>query len=116
MKLSHILSRTQSNESLVSRKHTPWISSPLDKKAGATSSEGGGTPEESKLNVNERVLQFGDGPVHHHEADIPIFKTHHESSTIELFYDLFFVANLSTFTANHEVVNGASMLSPRLES
>ena len=36
-------------------------------------------------------------------SDTPIFKRHHESSTIELFYDLFFVANLTIFTATHEI-------------
>ena len=36
---------------------------------------------------------------------INVFKRSHEATTIELFYDLFFVANLATFTANHGVDN-----------
>src|SRR3954453_20086996 len=34
---------------------------------------------------------------------LPQFVQHEESTTIELFYDLFFVANLTTFSDVHEV-------------
>ncbi|KEF51448.1 uncharacterized protein A1O9_12365 [Exophiala aquamarina CBS 119918] len=40
------------------------------------------------------AISSTDGPV--------LYKPHHEASTIELFYDLFFVANLATFTAAHK--------------
>ena len=43
-------------------------------------------------------------------SEEPILKTAHESSVIQLFYDLFFVANLTTFTAIHEVTDINSML------
>ena len=33
----------------------------------------------------------------------PVFKRHSESTPSELFYDLFFVANLTTFTNAHEI-------------
>jgi hypothetical protein len=33
----------------------------------------------------------------------PHFRAHHEASSIELFYDLFFVANLATFTTNYPI-------------
>jgi low temperature requirement protein LtrA len=33
------------------------------------------------------------------------FHVRHEASLIELFFDLFFVANLATFTAKHEITN-----------
>ena len=36
-------------------------------------------------------------------SGLPQFVRHEESTTIELFYDLFFVANLTTFTSVHEV-------------
>lgn len=36
------------------------------------------------------------------------FHVRHEASLIELFFDLFFVANLATFTAVHEITNGAT--------
>src|SRR5436305_11514767 len=102
MKISHVLSRTQSNESLVSRKHVPWTASPLDKIAMSSSGREG-SPQENKVNVDERVVQFNKPNSHHRIDHIPIFKPHRESSTIELFYDLFFVANLTVFTKNYEV-------------
>ena len=43
------------------------------------------------------------------DSEEPILKTAHESSVIQLFYDLFFVANLTTFTAIHEVTDADSM-------
>lgn len=36
-------------------------------------------------------------------ADLPAFERHEESTAIELFYDLFFVANLTTFSNIHEI-------------
>jgi hypothetical protein len=35
--------------------------------------------------------------------ELPAFERHEESTTIELFYDLFFVANLTTFSNIHEI-------------
>ena len=37
------------------------------------------------------------------------FHVRHEASLLELFFDLFFVANLATFTAVHEVTNGETV-------
>lgn len=37
------------------------------------------------------------------DPESPVLKRAHEASTIQLFYDLFFVANLTTFTAAHEI-------------
>jgi hypothetical protein len=33
------------------------------------------------------------------------FHVRHEASLVELFFDLFFVANLATFTAKHEITS-----------
>ena len=44
------------------------------------------------------------------ESEEPVLRIAHESSVIQLFYDLFFVANLTTFTAIHEVTDSNSML------
>lgn len=44
-----------------------------------------------------------------HDTDEPVLKQAHESSTIQLFYDLFFVANLTTFTNIHEIDDANSM-------
>jgi hypothetical protein len=93
---------------MVSRRHIPWTASPLDKGAMSTSGQEG-LPAEGKLNTNERVLQFDEGHEHHHHHhldNVPVFKPHREASTIELFYDLFFVANLTVFTKNHEINSG----------
>lgn len=104
MKLSQIMSHSQSSESLVIRKHTPWIASPLDSRAERLISHHGES-EHSKSNAEGRVVEFDGCRQHRHDSDIPIFKEHHESSVVELFYDLFFVANLATFTANHDIVD-----------
>ena len=105
MKLAHVLSRTQSNDSMVSRRHVPWTASPLDKRAMSSSGREG-SPLETKPNMNERVVQFEQGSGRPHSDEPPVFKPHRESSTVELFYDLFFVANLTVFTKNHEINSG----------
>jgi low temperature requirement protein LtrA len=37
------------------------------------------------------------------------FHVRHEASMIELFFDLFFVANLATFTTYHEITGSATL-------
>lgn len=39
------------------------------------------------------------------QDDIPVFRPKEEASTIELFYDLFFVANLTSFTNVHPIAD-----------
>ena len=48
------------------------------------------------------------------DPDVPVLKRAHEASTIQLFFDLFFVANLTTFTTIHEIDDweGGFSLSP----
>ncbi|KAF3051838.1 hypothetical protein E8E11_007927 [Didymella keratinophila] len=43
-------------------------------------------------------------------GNIVIYKPHHEASSIELFYDLFFVANLAYFTAMHQHTDAQSLV------
>jgi hypothetical protein len=38
--------------------------------------------------------------------DEPILKRAHEAPTIQLFFDLYFVANLTTFSGQHEIHDG----------
>ncbi|KAF1991232.1 hypothetical protein K402DRAFT_436525 [Aulographum hederae CBS 113979] len=38
-----------------------------------------------------------------------VFQQRHEANTVELFFDLFFVANLATFTAYHSVTDKPSL-------
>jgi hypothetical protein len=105
MKLSEMLSRSSTNNSIKPRKHTPWISGPLHHKEVKVLH---GTREEAKMNTEENVIEFDETRLHHTDSDAPMFKHHHEATSIELFYDLFFVANLATFTANHETDTRAS--------
>ena len=102
MKLRHVLSRQATEDSRAPpRRHVPWISSPVEKPR-YNSVESDGTPAESSVHFNDSMLDF-EMPGKLSSRDVPVFKKHHEASSIELFYDLFFVANLATFTANHEI-------------
>ena len=42
------------------------------------------------------------------EAEL-VFHQRHEANTVELFFDLFFVANLATFTAYHTITGKRSL-------
>ena len=44
-------------------------------------------------------------------AILPAFERHQESTAIELFYDLFFVANLTTFSNIHEITDVKTLTS-----
>lgn len=44
------------------------------------------------------------------QDDVPVFRPKEEASTIELFYDLFFVANLTSFTNVHPIADKKGML------
>ena len=108
-------------------RRIPWIQSPLKDGTDEEDGEGSGAelaPEETRESVPEAkptvdVVVKKDGHEHHHfgpdpfelAPDEPPLRYQTESSTIQLFYDLFFVANLTTFTARHEVSNGESMSS-----
>jgi low temperature requirement protein LtrA len=96
MKLSQVLSRRQSSPDVEYRlrKHTPWIASPL---------------EHIDSNEDAPLAEEHGGHSDHRDDGHPHWRHHHESSMIELFYDLFFVANLATFTANHEIVDSKSL-------
>src|ERR1700753_1260062 len=89
MEVSQPLTRQSTAISLPPRKHMPWIKSPLHPDAPR--------PSRGSRDRLERCTS--------NSSDTPIFRENHETPTIELFYDLFFVANLATFTANHEIEN-----------
>ena len=109
MHLPTPLHRHKSNEFFGPRKTTPWIASPLAQEAPEH------TSAIEKTQTTEHVVGFELDESHHelHRShsgpDEPVFREHHESSTVELFFDLFFVANLATFTANHEIVDSSSL-------
>lgn len=88
------------------RKPLPWISSPLRE------------PEHAHCPAGQVLTETTVPEPHLHReiekrspsqrSKLPPFKHRHESSTIELFYDLFFVANLTSFSRNHEIVDSKS--------
>ncbi|MCJ1337622.1 hypothetical protein MMC09_002904 [Bachmanniomyces sp. S44760] len=95
-------------------KHVPFIASPLI------------SPETQHLNhhgeptkMASAAISSTDGfespELSHNEKDDdpeePKLKRAHESSVIQLFYDLFFVANLTTFTSAHEINSGQTLSS-----
>ena len=45
---------------------------------------------------------------HDGKSSRPFFKPRHQARTVELFFDLFFVANLTIFSIDHEINDGAS--------
>lgn len=102
------LTRQRSSDSFGPRKTTPWIASPLAQEVPEHSN-----PHVEKTHTTERIVEFNENQHDLHRTpsspDEPIFREHHESSTVELFFDLFFVANLATFTANHEIVDTSSL-------
>ena len=110
MKLSHIISRSPSYtpEVVSLRSHVPWIASPLELEKDHASS-GHHSLHEQPKNASGQLHTVDSGHHFLHDSDSPHFRHRHESSTIELFYDLFFVANLATFTANHEIVDAHSL-------
>ena len=59
---------------------------------------------QSSLLASKHSGNFQDWPVLHHN---------HESSAIQLFFDLFFVANLTAFTSSHEINNSRGESSAR---
>jgi hypothetical protein len=87
MELPQPLSRT-TTDNIPPRKHMTWIKSPLHPAVHMPS-----------LVPSERTERCS------RSSDTPIFREHHETDSIELFYDLFFVANLATFTMNHDIEN-----------
>lgn len=102
--------------SLSHPKHVPLFASPLE-----TPKHDHQAPHpESSLKHPQNSVQALSGDVsppsshyekhqQHGDPEEPRLKRAHESSVIQLFYDLFFVANLTTFTKVHEINNSDSM-------
>ena len=96
-------------------KHLSWFASPLvDERAAAGHSHEHGDVflKHPHSSVNETHGSSTPENEKEHEQyedpEEPVLKRAHESSTIQLFYDLFFVANLTTFTALHEIDDAES--------
>lgn len=90
------------------------ISSPVVKNDGFTltnsSEEIAGVERKPQLRAENSYSSAQSGPVDTSGA-LPNFVKHEESTNIELFYDLFFVANLTTFSDVHEVNSSKSLRS-----
>ncbi|KAM5483250.1 hypothetical protein McanMca71_007926 [Microsporum canis] len=77
-------------------------------------------PVASEQDLLEEKKHHGDHQAAHHGAspeeqsfptDSPTLKKNHEATTMELFYDLFFVATLAIFHATHEINTSDSVKS-----
>lgn len=80
----------------------PLIATPLEPVGGQGQHHA--NPSESSLD-QEKDLKSGEHIVETAvvRQDSPAFRGKDEASTIELFYDLFFVANLTSFTNVHAI-------------
>ncbi|KAH6618710.1 bacterial low temperature requirement A protein-domain-containing protein [Boeremia exigua] len=58
---------------------------------------------EKHLRRLHKTTPFIESPLAGADQENLVFSQRHEASTIELFFDLFFVANLATFTAYHSI-------------
>ncbi|KAL9111309.1 MAG: hypothetical protein Q9227_004186 [Pyrenula ochraceoflavens] len=124
MKLRQLLSRQPSQDSTRPRKHVPLIDTPLEDPGHHDHHDHLEPPSHSQHDGSRRQIRENSQAVlndmssddlqaekYHHIHDLPKFKRHHEASSIELFYDLFFVANLATFTSNSEIADGHTLAS-----
>ena len=78
-------------------KSLPWFGTPVEGEEDHEKSGGHGTSDDGHSSIMSNIPEGEPNLVRHREA-----------SAIQLFYDLFFVANLCTFTGVHEVNDGAS--------
>jgi hypothetical protein len=88
----------------------PLIQNPLDLDHGKDDSSVEVLPGQYENDKTSSSIHHEHHKHHHDRATVePVLRYHHESSSIQLFYDLFFVANLTNFTSKHEVTDPNSM-------
>ena len=78
-----------------SAKRLPWFGTPVDTHDGSHGHHHSHDDSNSETQSWEEKHGVEDGYPRLHKA--------HEAPVIQLFYDLFFVANLTTFTSVHEI-------------
>ena len=66
--------------------------------------------KEKHLKRLHKTVPFIESPLQGAEHDNLVFSERHEANTVELFFDLFFVANLATFTTYHSITSGSYLL------
>ena len=92
-------------------KHLRLIDTPLaTERDPRHSSHSDSSSKHPHHAVHEVHGDHSSSESHHDHTEVldpeePVLKRPHEASTIQLFFDLFFVANLTTFTSNHEIDN-----------
>lgn len=65
---------------------------------------------EKHLRRMHTTTPFIESPLVGADSDNLVFSQRHEANSVELFFDLFFVANLATFTAYHSITDGNYLL------
>lgn len=87
----------------------PIIASPLQEEGEEEHGHGHGHEDHSYTQTAEsKGLVHEVSPLA--QDDVPVFREKEEANTIELFYDLFFVANLTSFTNIHPITDHKGML------
>jgi hypothetical protein len=86
----------------LSYNYIPWLRSPANNRQRRTQTDG----SQSKLPpLQSRIVDGNEEDFQGTEAGIPTFRKHHEASSLELYYDLYFIANLTVFVAHHDIEN-----------
>jgi hypothetical protein len=75
------------------------VGSPVLSRANSGKMEPFVSAEATESNGQKSMNEADDALL----SELPAFERHEESTAIELFYDLFFVANLTTFSNIHEI-------------
>jgi hypothetical protein len=93
-------------------KRLAWFSTPVADKDASHNHQAHHEDDSASIASSIRTAKHEK-----HAVDgEPVLKRAHESSVIQLFYDLFFVANLTTFTGVHEVNDATSKKIPYLRT
>ncbi|CAN9360703.1 unnamed protein product [Alternaria sp. RS040] len=96
------------------RTYLPLLANPINEDVlevvtnNSTDLEKTNTHTSTFDSSNDTTTFAGNGRTS--RGNIIIYKQHTEASTIELFYDLFFVANLAYFTAMHQHTDAESLI------
>ena len=85
-----------------SYNYIPWLRSPINERPHGTQTD----TSQSQHPPPQGRIGDGDGEGSQRaEVDIPTFRRHHEANPLELYFDLYFIANLTTFVAHNDIEN-----------
>ncbi|KAH7071980.1 bacterial low temperature requirement A protein-domain-containing protein [Paraphoma chrysanthemicola] len=110
----HSSSHGSTNSKHDSKSYLPLLASPINDdirevlSCSLSDLEKMNTTTSTRCSTSDTTTLAGNGRTS--RGNIIIYKQHHEASTIELFYDLFFVANLAYFTAMHQHTDAQSLI------